>query len=250
MNEGKHFWFPLYVSEWLLVAVKHGLTLAAQGSYMRLLCFQWDNGGLPDDEPTLSRFVGSTPQEFAGIWREIAQFFPVGDDGQRRNQNLETVRAAQNERSEKARTLAAKRWGNRPDGDTPEAPKPAKKKTTKATPEPKEAAPKPPPKPNDPYPKVERVLNAVREKLDGSPVTVIDVKRWLKDGSAVLSLIEMFGEAETVDLYVYAANNWNGGASWQGVYTQRDAIRLQMNGGARKANPRKTVADRALELGV
>ena len=253
MNEGKHFWFPLYVSEWLLVAVKHGLTLAAQGSYMRLLCFQWDNGGLPDDEPTLSRFVGSTPQEFAGIWREISQFFPVGDDGQRRNQNLESVRAAQNDRSEKAKSAAAKRWGNRPEGDAPEAPKkdkPAKKKTPKATPAPKDETPKPPPNPNDPFPTVERVLNAVREKLNGSPVTTSDVRRWLKDGSPILSMVEMFGESETVDLYVHAVNNWNAGASWAGVYAQRDALRLQMNGGARKTPARKTVADRALELGV
>jgi uncharacterized protein YdaU (DUF1376 family) len=250
MNEGKHFWFPLYVSEWLLVAVKHGLTLAAQGSYMRLLCFQWDNGGLPDDEPTLSRFVGSTPQEFAGIWREIAQFFPVGDDGQRRNQNLETVRAAQNERSEKARLLAAKRWGNRPEGDAPEAPKPAKKKTPKATPPPKEAAPKPPPDPNDPYSVIERILTAVSEKLGGSPVTRPDCLRYLKKDSPVLSMAEMFGEAETIAIYLFAAESWNNGASWSGVYAQRDAIRLQMNGGARKVTARKTVADRAAELGV
>lgn len=246
MKQGKYPWFPLYVSEWLLASVKHGLTLAAQGAYMRLLCFQWDEHGLPDDVVTLSRLVGSTPVEFSEIWKQIERFFPVGDDGFRRNENLESARSTQQNRSAKAKESAARRWQA---GGEEKPPKQEPKK--KATP-PKAPKPEKNTDPTAPYPTVERVLNKVREALNGSEIVRTDVLRHLKDESPLLALIQLFGEDEAAALYVYAATNWTGGASWSGVFSQRDAIRAKMNGQGSPARKRggKSIAERALELGV
>ena len=80
------------------------------GAYIRLLCYQWDKGAIPDDIPRIERIAGmATPS--VRQWqtdgtaiavpmadhplRYVIERFPVGSDGMRRNLRLERTRAEQ-----------------------------------------------------------------------------------------------------------------------------------------------------------
>lgn len=73
----------------------------AVGLYVRCLCIQWTQGGLPKDARTLSKGVGMDFEEFERAWPAIASKFEVCDDGLLRNRRLEAVRSRQEEISSK-----------------------------------------------------------------------------------------------------------------------------------------------------
>jgi uncharacterized protein YdaU (DUF1376 family) len=68
------------------------LAPVAVGVYVRLLCWQWSAGSIPDSEPHLLRIAGCTPDEWAAAWPDLVEKFPVGPDGKRRNPRLERER--------------------------------------------------------------------------------------------------------------------------------------------------------------
>jgi uncharacterized protein YdaU (DUF1376 family) len=93
--------FLLYATDWLASTMT--MSLEAQGAYIRLLCWQWDKGGLPADVRQLRQFCrNSFPENvtkwrhdsayWAHIWRQLSAKFPVDSDGLRRNHKLEKVR--------------------------------------------------------------------------------------------------------------------------------------------------------------
>lgn len=73
----------------------------AVGLYVRCLCIQWTQGGLPSDARTLSKGVGMDFEEFERAWKSVASKFVRSDDGLLRNSRLEAVRSRQEEVSSK-----------------------------------------------------------------------------------------------------------------------------------------------------
>ncbi len=68
-------WFPLYAPEFL--ASTMSMSPEVVGAYIRLLCYAWMNGGIPDDLPTVQRISGGLSESG---WAEIrARLQPHGD---------------------------------------------------------------------------------------------------------------------------------------------------------------------------
>lgn len=76
------------------------------GGYIRLLCHQWDKGGLPDDDKKLMQLSGMKAKALP----EVKVKFIRNDDGQLRNVRMEKVRQEQKEYREKQKAKADKRW--------------------------------------------------------------------------------------------------------------------------------------------
>lgn len=98
--------FDFYPERWL-----SGVAMfsdAEQLAFLRLLCHQWLEGGLPDNAATLKRLGGK------GTTTALLAKFPQGEDGQRRNARLETIRSEQRARiakkSEQRKLAADARW--------------------------------------------------------------------------------------------------------------------------------------------
>lgn len=98
--------FDFYPERWLAGVAE--FSDAEQLAYLRLLCYQWLNQGVPEEIEKLRRLAGK------GVTPALLTKFPVGEDGKRRNPRLETVRAEQRARIEKKkeqrRNAANKRW--------------------------------------------------------------------------------------------------------------------------------------------
>lgn len=76
------------------------------GGYMRLLCYQWTKGGLPNDDSKLSIMAGCGGNAMASIRHK----FGIGDDGKLRNERMERVRAEQDSYRARQAENASKRW--------------------------------------------------------------------------------------------------------------------------------------------
>lgn len=108
-------WFPLYANDFVVSTVT--MSPACVGSYIRLLCYAWTAGSIPNDYEVCSRIaVGMTPTE----WNEIRHRFEVVSDPdtaveklvnprmERERERTEVIREA---RREAAARTNAKRWG-------------------------------------------------------------------------------------------------------------------------------------------
>jgi uncharacterized protein YdaU (DUF1376 family) len=103
--------FQFYANEYLAGTI--AMSPAEVGAYIRLLCYQWSNGSIPDDPKKLKRIVGGPVS--ADV---LAKFKPAGD-GQLANQRLELERQKQTDYREKQRQKGiqsgvARRTGNEP----------------------------------------------------------------------------------------------------------------------------------------
>lgn len=76
------------------------------GGYMRLLCYQWTKGGLPNDDGKLSMMAGCDRNAMASIRHK----FGIGVDGKLRNERMEQVRAEQDAYRARQAENASKRW--------------------------------------------------------------------------------------------------------------------------------------------
>lgn len=79
--------FQFYVRDFLVSTAL--LTPSDVGCLIRLLCYQWDMGSLPDSVEKITLLAGARPSD------EVLDKFPVCDDGMLRNQRLESVRDTQ-----------------------------------------------------------------------------------------------------------------------------------------------------------
>lgn len=83
------------------------------GAYIRLLCHQWNRGGLDADEDRISRMAGAMPVPSLGY--VLAKFLPC-PDGKLRNIRLEMEREKQTafraQQAEKGKKGAEKRWND------------------------------------------------------------------------------------------------------------------------------------------
>lgn len=74
-------YMPLYVSDF--VVSTQSLTQAQLGAYIRLLCFAWSEGGLPNDYEACSRIAGGIPKEDWAVIRKRLQVFDAGTSEER-----------------------------------------------------------------------------------------------------------------------------------------------------------------------
>lgn len=82
----------------------------AVGLYIRCICTQWTQGGIPADLPTLARGVNCELHEVEKAWPQIKQKFELGPDGLLRNPRLERSRERQALTSAGRSNAAKKRW--------------------------------------------------------------------------------------------------------------------------------------------
>lgn len=99
--------FDFFPERWLAGVAE--FSDAEQLSYLRLLCHQWINQGLPEEKSKLKRLAGK------GVSDALLEKFPIQADGKRRNGRLEEIREDQRARIASRRYGAAKtnqkRWG-------------------------------------------------------------------------------------------------------------------------------------------
>ncbi len=95
-------YMPLYVRDFLTSTF--GWSAEERGHYLTLLMLAWDRGGLPAELEHLERLSPG----ITSVWHMLADKFPIGEDGQRRNARLEKHRERCVELKEK-RVEAARR---------------------------------------------------------------------------------------------------------------------------------------------
>jgi len=74
-------YMPLYVSDFIVST--QSLTQSQLGAYIRLLCFAWSEGGLPNDYEACSRIAGGIPKEDWAVIRKRLQVFDAGTSEER-----------------------------------------------------------------------------------------------------------------------------------------------------------------------
>lgn len=104
-------WMPLYVADYLK-DTGH-LTTAEHGAYLLLIMHYWANGSLPPDDRKLARIARMTDREWKTSRDTLAEFF----DASWRHERIEKELAEAAEKSESARTSAAKRWEKKRNAD-------------------------------------------------------------------------------------------------------------------------------------
>jgi uncharacterized protein YdaU (DUF1376 family) len=66
------------------------LSWDARAVYLELLAIAWNRGGsLPDDQDKLRLMIGCYSKAWGRVWREIAPFWAVGEDGQLHQKRLD-----------------------------------------------------------------------------------------------------------------------------------------------------------------
>lgn len=85
------------------------MTAEAVGGFIRLLCHQWETGGIPDDDEVITQVTGCRGNAVASI----RQKFFKDSDGLLKNRRLEAIRAEQEEYRAKQADKANLRWGKR-----------------------------------------------------------------------------------------------------------------------------------------
>lgn len=101
-----HHVLPLWCDD--LIASTVDMTPACFGAYMRLLCYAWTRGGIPDDEAACSRIAGGLE---VGDWEAIRSRLTETENGRLTHQRLELERVAVAEIREK-RAEAGRKGGN------------------------------------------------------------------------------------------------------------------------------------------
>lgn len=95
--------FQFYAADFLVGTA--AMTAEEVGAYIRLLCYQWDTGSVPDDDLTIQRLTGCQASAVA----KIRAKFVASADGLK-NARLEAERAKQRQYREKQAANGAKRW--------------------------------------------------------------------------------------------------------------------------------------------
>jgi uncharacterized protein YdaU (DUF1376 family) len=96
--------FQFYPQDFLVGTAD--MTPEEVGAYIRLLCYQWAKGSLPNDQAKCAAMAASHGNAIASIWHK----FGIGEDGRMRNERLELVRLEQDQYRSKQSENAKKRW--------------------------------------------------------------------------------------------------------------------------------------------
>jgi uncharacterized protein YdaU (DUF1376 family) len=103
-TKGKPPAFQFYAADFLIGCAT--MTLEQRGAYITLLCYQWDQDGLPNDKSTLAMLVGGNE----AVIEAVLYKFEECSDGKLRNVRLAKVRAIQEEYSQRQTRAINKRW--------------------------------------------------------------------------------------------------------------------------------------------
>jgi uncharacterized protein YdaU (DUF1376 family) len=104
---GKNPAFQFYANDFYTGTLD--FTAEEVGGYIRLLCMEWDKGGLPNNMQILKRYSGCQGKTL----RNILTKFSLEKDGFFYNNILEEVREKKKEFSNKQKANAESRWGKR-----------------------------------------------------------------------------------------------------------------------------------------
>lgn len=85
--------FQFYPTDF--IAATSDLTPEEVGAYWRLLCRQWDEGGIPSDMDAIARITGVAPKRVGLVWKIIGRFFEPSPEafGELVQPRMERVRA-------------------------------------------------------------------------------------------------------------------------------------------------------------
>jgi len=174
-------YMQFYVKEWLSSSSVTRMPLEAQGAYIRLLCYQWEEGSIPEAKEEVRLMLAASSKQIDAIWGHLCRVFPVSGDGERRNPRCERDRKEAFAQMERNRENG--RRGGRP---TKPKPNPNETETitqtkggvisglseTKPKPNPNERHPEPEPD-TDSNPSLRSGLReSEREKIDRTPAKV------------------------------------------------------------------------------
>jgi uncharacterized protein YdaU (DUF1376 family) len=81
------------------------------GIYVRLLCFQWSHGAIPDDSDQIQRITGASQKELKIFLEIVLKKFEKNSKGQWVNDRMERERIKKHKVSEKRAKAASSRWG-------------------------------------------------------------------------------------------------------------------------------------------
>lgn len=100
--------FEFYVDDFLGGTVH--LSPQAVGAYVRLLCFQFNQGSIPDEPAVLARVCGCSVDEWGRLWVELENKFPKDADGKRRNERLASEKSHKLQVRKSCTDAALARW--------------------------------------------------------------------------------------------------------------------------------------------
>lgn len=109
--------FQFYASDYLSSSKVQRMTLEAEGAYIRLLAYNWQDGWIPSDIAKLARLCKTTPRKMQTLWDDfLCECFTSTEQpaGRLVNPRLEQVRSDQvefrNKKSGAGQLGAAARW--------------------------------------------------------------------------------------------------------------------------------------------
>lgn len=79
--DGKPEWFPIAPAAFFYDEAHDSLTTLELGAYFRLLCRQWVDGELPNDQARLARLARLSMQEWTGCWENLSRCFTQTETG-------------------------------------------------------------------------------------------------------------------------------------------------------------------------
>lgn len=194
-------YFPFYPGEWLRSPTVLGMSLEEQGAYLRLLCWQWEDGFI--DPEDMSLLLG-VPQDTIDEWmrrRAWKRAFEMGSDGMLRNERLDLERQQAIQKTEAAAAAAHARW--RKHREKPEKAKPRRNAETELQAAFEELGPG----------LVPELADAMREYMEARRDTrkpVWSKERWIKQ------LDEKFTVEEMIEAFRVAAK-----AGWASVHPKK-----------------------------
>ena len=120
-----------YCKEWLASSNTRKMNLAARGAYIDLLCYQWEEGSIPNDLAEIAKMLGCTKAKLSAIWSHLDNVFPLCEDGKRRNPRCENDRVKAHKKSQTNSENGAK--GGRKSSEFEQKPLKKRKPTLQST---------------------------------------------------------------------------------------------------------------------
>ncbi len=78
-------WFRMDPAKFLSDAQVDAMSTVELGACFRLLCRQWIDGHIPDDQRALGRLCRLDTTAIGEAWETLCQFFPILEPGKRAN---------------------------------------------------------------------------------------------------------------------------------------------------------------------
>jgi uncharacterized protein YdaU (DUF1376 family) len=107
-------WFNMDPAKFLCDSQVDVMSTLELGACIRLLCRQWIDGFIPDDQHLLARLCRLDDAAMGEAWVTLSNFFPRGEAGKRANRFMwierEKIVADLEKRSDEGTKAARKRW--------------------------------------------------------------------------------------------------------------------------------------------